>query len=344
MVESIDFSPEIKATGKFEIDEYSSLLLDQMKETLLVPPNTDLSIVQYQEHIRPYCPFVTDEEDIEAINREAETLKEYNGYEILVWCCIMSRVAAKEISFSIENKVEGVKGPHLLSELVERKLRSGEEFRTDDSRIEWITSRLLSSHRKDLTSIQNKIPEGKILLIDSAMVEILCKHINEDILDALLNDHTQQETTELTKKTDYCISILMRRKISNEELMSGQNSNIYTTILKTFLKIPEDKRMSELFPNKSSFMQDLLIYSDDLKSKLVRKPLMEVAKFLATNSKYVHQDRLTFVDAPNLIGLIEDQIKLNQWPKCKFLLLRLVARLLERSLHRTLQTNQTGFF
>ena len=324
MANSIALTSELSKVDKYNCEEYYFALVDLMTETLLEPPNPNTSLKTYLSYTQDFCPFTDIIQDNEDNNRQLKSEEQMNKLDLFVWHCIISRVAVNEISFIIENNLPRVDGPYLLSELVEMKLRKEEEFTTDDKRITWITSRMISHHKPQLAELIKKIPSGKILLIDSAMVNILCNNIQKEIIDALVAGNAEVEASDVRQKTDYYTSILTRRNISSVELV-GDHLNIYRNILLTIMKIPQEHRIPKLFENRSNMLEDLLLYADDDASVLIRRPLVETAKFLATNARFVYEDSaihdtLRFSDDSSLIDFIQKNVKLNEWPKCKLLI------------------------
>jgi hypothetical protein len=212
----------------------------------------------------------------------------------------------------------------LIDELVETKLRRRESFESHNTRINWIVDRLHGNHQSALDSLIKSVPDKKMLLIDSALVKVLCANLEQEVLD-VFKQNIAQTDDETLKKSTQLISILKKRHVSQSQT-SSDCSKLYKQVMLLFMHLVAAGEKQKSLPEIGSLHRFVMLQPFNPLTSLFFKPVLEIARFVSANILYridqcnAGKDEFVLIDGMSLIDLMENNVKLNEWPKCKLLI------------------------
>ena len=184
-----------------------------------------------------------------------------------------------------------------------------------------------------------------MLLIDYALVKILCFDLKEKLLSALNSKTLNQLGEETIKKSVYLISILEKRRV-NATQNQEDCADLYKQVIILFLNLLTDGGRQITLARVENLQTIIKLHPSDPAVNLLLKPILSISKFVSSNVYFLidhtnaEKDEFKLTDDLQLIDLMENNVKLNEWPKCKILLLRHDIWILQRDVHLLLSDVQ----
>jgi hypothetical protein len=183
----------------------------------------------------------------------------------------------------------------------------------------------------------SSVPDKKMLLLDHALVRILCKNLNQELLAILLDKTAAPTNAETAKKPGYLMSVLKRRRVLQSEAQQDY-SVLYKEVMLLFMGLVSQLQAQNALVTVNNLQSFVKLHSSDPVTNLLHKPILRVARFVASNVIFcidnhnMQRDQFELADEMRLIEFIESRVILANWPRCKLLLLSHENGVLHRGL------------